>query len=89
MAKTTGNINTSADKPTEKKEKNPRRGNGEGSVIQRSEDLWAAVISYRNPVTNTNKRKTLYGKTRPEVLKKKKEWEKEYNETGVAPSRNS
>lgn len=63
-----------------------RRGHNEGSVYLRNDGRWVAEISYRDPVTNTNKRKPLYGKSRPEVIAAKKEWETEFDRTGVVPS---
>jgi integrase len=41
------------------------RGNGEGSIYQRSDGKWCAAVTL-----DTGKRKVLYGKTRQEVAKK-------------------
>ncbi len=46
-----------------------RRGHGEGSIIQRGDGRWAAVIDL-GWVDGTWKRKTLYGKTRKDVADK-------------------
>ena len=69
-------------KKTAKEKTTTRRGNGEGSIYQRSDGLWVALISYTDPVTNAKERKPLYGKTRPEVLAKKKEWQAEVDKNG-------
>lgn len=45
-----------------------RRANGEGSIYQRKDGLWAATYT-----DNAGKRRTLYGKTQQIVLKKLKE----------------
>jgi len=63
-----------------------RRGHNEGSIYERNDGRWVAEISYRDPVTNANKRKPLYGKSRPEVIAAKKDWETEFERTGVVPS---
>lgn len=52
--------------------KKKRRGKGEGTIYQRGQDkLWVgqAVVGY-NPLTGKPKRKTVYGKTRSEVVQK-------------------
>lgn len=69
----------------EKKEKKKRRGHGEGSIYQRKDGRWVAEVSYRDPVTNTSKRKPLYGNSRPEVIAAKKAFEKELN-SGITPA---
>jgi integrase len=54
----------------------PRRGRGEGSVYKRSSDgRWVAVIDY-GIEHGRRDRKVLYGRTKTEVLTKKKEAEK-------------
>jgi integrase len=45
-----------------------RRGHGEGSIYQRKDGRWVAVIT----IDETGKRKTFYGKTRGEVQEKLK-----------------
>ena len=44
-----------------------RRGHGEGTIYQRKDGRWTAVITLEN-----HKRKTFYGKTRKEVQQKLK-----------------
>lgn len=54
--------------------KKKERGNGEGSVYQRPDGRWVAMITTGiNPATGKPKRKAFYGKTRPEVVKKMNE----------------
>lgn len=43
-----------------------RRGNGEGSVLQRKDGSWMGQVT----LPESNKRKTVYGKTRQEVTEK-------------------
>ncbi len=52
-----------------------KKGNGEGTVYQRSNGSWTAQISYIDPSTGNKKRKTVSGKTKQEVLKKKRDIE--------------
>jgi integrase len=52
-----------------------KKGNGEGTIYQRSNGTWCAQISYIDPGTGTRKRKSVSGKTKQEVLKKKREVE--------------
>lgn len=52
-----------------------RRANGEGTVYQRPNGTWSAQVSYIDPGTGTRKRKTISGKTKQEVLRKKRELE--------------
>src|SRR5437899_3093947 len=42
-----------------------RRGNGEGSIFKRKDGLWAATITLEH-----GRRKTFYGRTRPDVARK-------------------
>lgn len=59
-------------KSEEKEEKKKkRRAKGEGTVYKRKNGLYAgqALIGY-DPVTGKPKRKTVYGKTKPEVVQK-------------------
>lgn len=53
------------------KRKAKRRGRGEGTVYQRQDKLWVgqAVIGY-DPITGKPNRKTVYGKTRQDVVQK-------------------
>lgn len=50
--------------------KKHRRGNGEGSIYQRSNGSWAAVITVGVKEDGKPARKFLYGKTRKEVAEK-------------------
>lgn len=51
--------------------KRKRRGNGEGSIYQRKDGLWAgSVIIGYSPTTGRPKRKYFYSKTRKEVADK-------------------
>ena len=52
-----------------KSKRRTRRGRGEGSVYQRLDGLWCAITP-----KETGKRKSLYGKTKAEVLKKLREY---------------
>ena len=47
--------------------KKHRRGNGEGSVYQRKDGTWAAVLTVGVKQDGKPDRKFLYGKTRKEV----------------------
>lgn len=47
--------------------KKHRRGNGEGSVYQRKDGTWAAVLTVGVKPDGKPDRKFLYGKTRKEV----------------------
>lgn len=48
-----------------------KRGNGEGSIFKRSDGRWCANVSVgTDPATGKLKRKTIYGKTRQEVVQK-------------------
>jgi len=55
---------------TEKKRK--RRGRGEGSIFQRGDGLWAATISLGYDHNGKHQRKTVYGKTKTEVMEELK-----------------
>ncbi len=44
-----------------------RRGHGEGSVHQRSDGRWCAIVDLGRDTTGKRRRKYLYGKTRKEV----------------------
>lgn len=52
------------------KKKSGRRGNGEGSIYERSKGKWAAVLTVGQNPNGTPKRKFMYGKTRAEVAAK-------------------
>jgi len=47
-----------------------RRGNGEGSVFQRADGQWAAYASLGYDGAGKRKRRTIYGRTKAEVLDK-------------------
>lgn len=54
--------------------KKKERGNGEGTVYQRKDGKWVAQVSLGNdPTTVKLKRRTFYGDSRPEVVKKMNE----------------
>ena len=53
-----------------KKKKNTRRGNNEGSVFQRADGRWCAVVNIGYDRDGRRMRKTFYGKTRAEVAVK-------------------
>lgn len=53
-----------------KKKKNTRRGNNEGSVFQRADGRWCAVVNIGYDRDGKRVRKTFYGKTRAEVAVK-------------------
>ena len=53
--------------------KKHRRGNGEGSVYQRKDGTWAAVLTVGVKQDGKPDRKFLYGKTRKEVADKLRE----------------
>lgn len=67
------------------KTKVQNRAHGEGSIYQRKNGTWAGVSRYTDPETNQTKKHFVYGKTRPEVVKKKTAWEDELKK-GVLPS---
>jgi len=46
---------------------NRRRGNGEGSIRQRSDGRWQASLRHRDPITGLAKRTYVYGSTRADV----------------------
>lgn len=50
--------------------KKHRRGNGEGSIYQRKNGSWAAVVSVGTKADGKPNRKFIYGKTRKEVAEK-------------------
>lgn len=52
-----------------------KRANGEGSVWQRPNGTWVAQVSFTDPLTGKPDRKSVSGKTKQEVLKKKRELE--------------
>jgi integrase len=53
------------------KGKRPRRGNGEGSITQRTDGTWQASLGVGyDPITGKPKRVYFYGKTRKEVQEK-------------------
>ncbi len=47
-----------------------RRGNGEGSIYQRSDGRWCATISLAYSTNGKRKRQTVYGKTKREAQEK-------------------
>lgn len=53
-----------------KKKKNSRRGNNEGSVFQRADGRWCAVVNLGYDRDGRRVRKNFYGKTRAEVTVK-------------------
>lgn len=52
-----------------------RRGRGEGSVFQRADGLWVTSVSLGYAPSGRRRRKTLYGKTKTEVLGKLKDFD--------------
>ena len=56
----------------EKKSKQKKRANNEGTVYQRPDGTWVAqiTVSY-DPITGKPRRRTFYGKTKSEVMNKK------------------
>jgi integrase len=53
-----------------KKVRRTRRGNGEGSIYQRQDGVWCAVVSIGNDEKGKLKKKYIYAGTRTEVIKK-------------------
>jgi integrase len=54
------------------KVKQKKRANNEGTVYQRPDGIWVAQITTGyHPITGKTKRRTFYGKTKAEVIKKK------------------
>lgn len=49
-----------------------RRGHNEGTIVQRSDGRWAAVVNLGTGPDGKRKRKSFYGKTRKEVAEKLK-----------------
>lgn len=47
-----------------------RRGNGEGSIYQRSDGTWCATIGVGYDSTGKRRRRTIFGRTKAEVQKK-------------------
>jgi integrase len=47
-----------------------KRGNGEGSVYQRKDGTWAAAVMVGRKANGTPDRRTVYGKTRAEAVRK-------------------
>lgn len=64
--------------------KKHRRGNGEGSVYQRKDGTWAAVLTVGVKSDGKPDRKFLYGKTRKEVADKLREAQNKLD-AGVIP----
>lgn len=64
--------------------KKHRRGNGEGSVYQRKDGTWAAVLTVGVKQDGKPDRKFLYGKTRKEVADKLREAQNKLD-AGVIP----
>ena len=50
-----------------------KRGNGEGSIYKRKDGVWVGSIVLGRKSDGKLDRKTIYGKTRPEVAKKLQE----------------
>lgn len=69
-----------------RKPKEQKRGHGEGSIYQRKDGTWAGVSRYEDPETGEKKKHFVYGKTRSDVAKKKKDWEDELKK-GILPSK--
>lgn len=72
-----------ADSPKGRKPQK-KRAHGEGSIYQRKDKTWAGVTRYEDPETGERKRHFVYGKTRPEVVSKKKNFEDELSK-GILP----
>lgn len=68
--------------------KKHRRGNGEGSIYQRSDGKWAAVVTVGVKPDGKPNRKFLYGKTRKEVADKLRDAQNKL-EVGVIPGGNN
>ena len=65
-----------------------KRGNREGSIYQRSDGRWVAQISLPGDSRLKRRRKTIYGRTRDEVRRKKLDAEKLVKDGGrLAPER--
>lgn len=69
-------------------EKKHRRGNGEGSIYQRKDGTWAAVLTAGFKPDGKPQRKFLYGKTRKEVADKLRDAQNKL-EVGVMPGGNN
>src|SRR5262245_11227948 len=50
-----------------KKRKSKRRGNGEGSIFQRSNGRWVATMAVGYNANGKRQRKSVYGKTKKDV----------------------
>lgn len=61
-----------------------RRGDGEGSIFQRKDGRWVGATRYIDPETGEKKKNLVYGKTRKEVVAKKKAFEDELKK-GISP----
>lgn len=68
--------------------KKHRRGNGEGSIYQRSDGTWAAVLTVGVKPDGKPKRKFYYGKTRKEVAEKLRDAQNKLS-AGVLPGNNN
>lgn len=64
--------------------KKSRRGNGEGSIYQRSKNQWAAVLTVGTKPDGKPDRKFFYGKTRKEVAEKLRDAQNKLD-VGVMP----
>ena len=62
-----------------------KRGNREGSIYQRSDGRWVAQISLPGDSRIRRRRKSIYGRTRDEVRRKKLDAEKLVKTVGVSP----
>lgn len=47
-----------------------KRGNGEGSIFQRADGLWCAMLTVKDPLAGKKRRRSFYGKTKKEVASK-------------------
>lgn len=70
-----------------KKRKRTRRGNGEGSVYQRKDKTWAAVLTVGTTPDGKPKRKFFYGKTSAEARAKMDEYKNNIKNGIVAPGK--
>lgn len=68
--------------------KKHRRGNGEGSIYQRKDGSWAAVLTVGTKPDGKPDRKFLYGKTRKEVADKLRDAQNKID-VGVMPGGNN
>lgn len=67
------------------RKKTTRRGNGEGSIYQRKDGTWAAVLTVGTKPDGKPDRKFLYGKTRAEAATKLREAQNN-KDVGIMPT---